>query len=302
MELCATPKNSQLIYDVGMHTGEDTEFFLKKGFRVIAFEADADLARSCERKFHEFIADGRLIIIRGAIVDRDTIKSGAEFITFYKNDDVSVWGTIHSVWADRNRVHQTTSTEVQVPVVDFAAILRQHGIPYYLKIDIEGADMICVEALREFQIKPDYLSIESDKTSYSAIRRELRVLSELGYTLFQAIEQSELYRVQVPPKPSREGQYADHTFPDGASGLFGRELPDRWLSFRQISIRYAVIRLGYFLVGEQGILPKRYFPGKWKLRALICRTLSLFTKAAVPGWYDTHARHSNAAVGGDTVK
>ncbi len=24
-----------LIYDVGMHTGEDTEFYLRKGFRVV---------------------------------------------------------------------------------------------------------------------------------------------------------------------------------------------------------------------------------------------------------------------------
>ena len=39
-----------LIYDVGMHKGEDTELYLKKGFRVIAFEADPDLVASARTK------------------------------------------------------------------------------------------------------------------------------------------------------------------------------------------------------------------------------------------------------------
>ena len=33
------PKYSDLIYDVGFHQGEDTAYYLKKGFRVVAFEA-----------------------------------------------------------------------------------------------------------------------------------------------------------------------------------------------------------------------------------------------------------------------
>jgi hypothetical protein len=28
-----------LIYDIGLHKGEDSEFYLKKGFRVVAIEA-----------------------------------------------------------------------------------------------------------------------------------------------------------------------------------------------------------------------------------------------------------------------
>ena len=30
---------NNLIYDVGLHKGEDSEFYLKKGFRVVAIEA-----------------------------------------------------------------------------------------------------------------------------------------------------------------------------------------------------------------------------------------------------------------------
>ena len=295
MGLHKTTKFSDLIYDVGMHTGEDTEYFLKKGFRVVAFEADPDLIQLCEEKFQSFIAEGKLIVVKGAIVSRDHIRSGADHVVFYKNRDVSVWGTIHSSWAERNRNHNTSSVEVRVGVVDFSETLQKYGVPHYLKVDIEGADMICVDSLRDFENKPDFISIESDKTSLEAIRHELSVLSQLGYTGFKAIEQSGLHLIQRPPKPAREGIYVDHQFVAGASGLFGDELPGKWLGLKSIRRKYTVINLGYYLVSERGILPKRYFPLKWQLRALICRILSLFTKAPVPGWYDTHARHSSAA-------
>ncbi len=37
-------KYDDLIYDVGMHKGEDADYYLKKGFRVIGFEAIPELA------------------------------------------------------------------------------------------------------------------------------------------------------------------------------------------------------------------------------------------------------------------
>jgi 16S rRNA A1518/A1519 N6-dimethyltransferase RsmA/KsgA/DIM1 with predicted DNA glycosylase/AP lyase activity len=62
-------KHPDLIYDVGMHTSEDTEFYLKKGFRVVAFEADPELAQRCREKFSAAIEQNRLVIVEGAIVN-----------------------------------------------------------------------------------------------------------------------------------------------------------------------------------------------------------------------------------------
>jgi hypothetical protein len=39
-------KHADLVYDVGFHQGEDTAFYLKKGFRVVAFEAHPRLAEN----------------------------------------------------------------------------------------------------------------------------------------------------------------------------------------------------------------------------------------------------------------
>ena len=54
-----TPKYDDLIYDVGLHKGEDAEFYLRKGFRVVAFEADPDLIAFCRERLKEFIDQGQ---------------------------------------------------------------------------------------------------------------------------------------------------------------------------------------------------------------------------------------------------
>ena len=97
-----TPKHNDLIYDVGLHKGEAFEFYLRKGFRVVAFEADPDLAASCRERLKEFIDDGQLTIVEGAIVDCKTAKSSESKVRFYKNLDNSVWGTILPTWSERN--------------------------------------------------------------------------------------------------------------------------------------------------------------------------------------------------------
>ena len=41
-------------------------------------------------------------------------------------------------------------TEIAAPVVDTGALLQQHGVPYYMKIDIEGNDLVPLKGLRSF--------------------------------------------------------------------------------------------------------------------------------------------------------
>jgi FkbM family methyltransferase len=292
-ELYDTLKHKDLVFDIGMHKGEDAEFYLRKGFRVVAFEADPDLVQSCSDRLKEYVDKKQLIIVAGAIVGSDVIRAGQKWVPFYRNNDVSVWGTVSADWAQRNARLGHSSTSIQVDVVDFSQIMQRHGVPHYMKIDIEGSDMVCVNALSQFRERPDYLSIESGKTDFAEIKREIEVLTELGYASFLAIEQSSITRTQIPPSPAREGTYIAHHFPEGSSGLFGLELQGEWKSRRRIVLEYLVIRLGYFLVGDDGIFKKWNFRGASKLRRVISRFLTLITRKPVPGWYDTHARLSS---------
>ena len=53
----------KLIFDVGAHKGEDTTFYLKKGFKVIAVEANPALAQGLRDRFQWAIEPGQLTVV-----------------------------------------------------------------------------------------------------------------------------------------------------------------------------------------------------------------------------------------------
>jgi FkbM family methyltransferase len=59
--------------------------------------------------------------------------------------DVPEWSSFDRAIASRDG---TAHRPVSVSVVPFSQLLAKHGVPYYLKIDIEGNDRLCVDALR----------------------------------------------------------------------------------------------------------------------------------------------------------
>lgn len=91
--LLATERVSNLIFDIGLHHGQDTDFYLKKGFRVVAFEADPGNAEFCRNRFARELADGRLTIVEGAITEN---SAGGE-VKFYRNPDHSLWGSTSEI-------------------------------------------------------------------------------------------------------------------------------------------------------------------------------------------------------------
>jgi len=160
MEGLKSSCDNGLIFDVGLHRGEDTEFYLKKGFRVVAIEASEALCREAEQRLSGAIAAGRLTIINRAVA-----ATPGE-VTFFENA-VSVWGTVVPSWAERNLRLGAPSIERKVQAVTLGSLIAEFGIPYYLKIDIEGMDRIALEALTETATRPKYVSIESEKISFT---------------------------------------------------------------------------------------------------------------------------------------
>lgn len=260
----------KLIFDVGAHKGEDTDFYLKKGFRVVAVEANPVLAQALRERFAAAIASGQLTLVEAAIAEQEGQ------VEFFQNE-TSVWGTIHESWAVRNEKMGARSVKIVVPAVRFDTLLREHGVPYYLKIDIEGADMLCVRALEQMPQRPRFLSIESNKTSWRELVGEFDALRRLGYSRFQLVNQAYV-PAQVEPQPVGEGNFANHRFPSGSTGLFGADLPGPWRTRQQTLWRYALIFLQYTFFGDN----------TWGSR-IAHRLPSGLRRLVVPGWYDTHA-------------
>jgi FkbM family methyltransferase len=271
-EICYGWKfRNHLIYDVGLHKGEDSEFYLKKGFRVVAIEALPALAEIAAQRLRAYLDSGQLVILNVAIAE----NNGP--LTFFENPDKSVWGTAYPEWAERYGRLGKTPIETHVQGTNFAEILSQHGIPYYLKVDIEGADILCLEALKRFDAKPKYVSIESSKTSWKSLCGEFALLKTLGFSRFKVVPQHATIS-QACPFPAREGRYVDHHFEGGASGLFGEETPGEWMCEAAAVRAYRSIFVKYKMFGEDSIARRH---------ALTERFLRRFGPAV--RWYDTHA-------------
>jgi len=260
-----------LIYDLGLHRGEDTQFYLAKGFRVVAIDANGELCAEASARFAPQVASGRLRILNRAI------SAQAGDVTFFRNAKRSEWGTIDPLWAERNLSKGAGSTCTVVEASTLAEVTREFGVPYFVKIDIEGLDLVALRSLAAAPARPKYVSIESEKTSFAALEAEFAALRELGYDRFKIVAQHDVPR-QLPPSPPLEGSYCDHVFERGASGLFGEEAPGAWVSAEAAIEAYRPIFARYRLIGD-GV----------DVRTRILRPLARAVGIGA-GWYDTHAR------------
>ncbi len=284
-ELLQTPIDESLIYDVGLHRGQDTDFYLKKGYRVIAFEAEPENAEFCRVRFAEAIADGRLTIVEGAITEEMPSDGGS--VKFYRNNDHTLWGSTQVDWAVRNEVVGTTNKVIGVPPVDFGKCLEKYGIPQYLKADIVGSETICLRALLAFENKPPYISIRLEKLVFQKLEYEFELLERNGYGAFKAVKQD--FHDIKPPLPSNNGAIY-HTFEEGASGPFGEDSPGKWKTLAGALSDYRMVFVKYWLFGDYSYLIQTE-----KGKKFIAQ-LERIVRRSIPGWYDTHARRGS--VGG----
>src|SRR5712691_10350418 len=163
-----------LIYDIGMHDGGDTAFYLSKGFHVVAVEANPVLVERARRQFAVDIEGGRLTILNVAVAPQ------AGPIEFWVNDKNEGWSSLERRAVSRQG---TSCHPMMVEGRPFRDILAEYGVPYYLKIDIELADHYCLDDLQPDD-RPHYVSIEA------VILEHLCRLHCLGYNAFKVIDQN----------------------------------------------------------------------------------------------------------------
>jgi FkbM family methyltransferase len=275
-DLLTTPLRRDLVFDVGMHRGEDTAFYLRKGFTVVGFEADPDLVQHNRRRFAAEIGAGKLVVVAGAVAD-----AGQESVAFYRHPTKTVWGTTDPDWAERN-AHRGESLRVEVPVVDFGASISEHGVPWFMKIDIEGADKLCLRLLARFQTRPAYVSIESEKHDWEELEAEFDLLEQLGFDRFAVAQQEGLHRRAAQTFHTVDGAVFRHRFEEHASGPFGADVTG-WGSREAAQRRYRRIFREYRLVGDRSRLHRT------RVGFVALKGAARLSGRPMPGWYDTHA-------------
>ena len=209
----------KLVFDIGMHVGQDTAFYLAKGFQVIAVEANPLLVEEAEVHFKNYIESGRLKILNIGIGDKEGV------FPFYVNQKYSEWSSFDKEIGSREGCKEV----IDIPMIPFEQLITRYGTPHFVKIDIEGNDFVVLQRLALTEARPKYISVENGWPYM------LDHLVTLGYNGFKFINQAKVQSMTCP-KPALEGDDIEWSFPWSSSGPFGEDTPGAWKSYEDILI------------------------------------------------------------------
>jgi FkbM family methyltransferase len=250
------PLEARHIFDVGMNNGDDSAYYLSTGCRVVAIEPNPILAQRARDRFRAEIARGQFTLEQVGIGDK------AGNIPFWVNEERDVFSSFDQARASRGGMK---CRRIEVECVTFETLLRKHGVPYYLKIDAEGAEVQCITSLQSF-VLPQYVSVEAESLEL------LLLLWQLGYRQFKLVDQMR-HNSRFPSfsneniisrLANRLCGYADRvknrkfrvTFPRGSSGPFGEDTSGCWKTVEEVAYDWLHFHFGH---SNRGSLA----PGTW---------------------------------------
>jgi FkbM family methyltransferase len=168
-----------LVFDIGAHVGDRTAAFRRLGARVVAIEPQPALVRTLRLLY------GRdpNVTIEAAAVGR----SPGSIDLNLNLDNPTVATASQDFIAAASHAHawqgQTWSKSVLVPMTSLDRLIAKHGVPAFIKIDVEGFE---AEVLAGLTRAVPALSFEFTTMQRDVAQACIGRCAELGYTAFNA--------------------------------------------------------------------------------------------------------------------
>lgn len=152
-------KPNDLVFDVGANVGSRTAVFLALGARVLAIEPQAACMEQLKARFGKHP--------RAAFYQGGVAAQSGELELHLSN--VNATSSFSPEWIERlkNRPgwegHRWYATQ-KVPVTTLDALIAEHGLPAFIKIDVEGYELPVLQGLSQavtalsFEYSPELLS------------------------------------------------------------------------------------------------------------------------------------------------
>ena len=160
-------RTGDLIFDIGANEGFKTDIFVRLGARVVAVEPDETGQNALTGKFRKFrISKCPVHIEAKAVSD----KKGSS--TFWVHESGSAKNTLNDKWVralatDNQRFGERIEFKQKrtVETVTLQNLIEDYGSPFFIKIDVEGAEQSVIAGLK--QAVP-YLSFEVNLPEFLA--------------------------------------------------------------------------------------------------------------------------------------
>lgn len=210
------------IYDLGSNNGDDLPYYLMKGLRVVAVEANPGLCDHIRQRFAEPLGTGQLVVVNAVLSN----QHHADPVTFYLHKFNHVLSQFPPPLDDNpaSETYRGNYHPIQLGAVTPADVVRAHGEPHYIKIDVETYDEAILANLFAAGIRPPYISAESHSIDVFA-----SLVAVGGYRRFKLVDGGSVpdrYANHVVETPI--GQML-HNFPYHSAGPYGEDIPGDWL-------------------------------------------------------------------------
>lgn len=195
-----------LVFDIGANQGRLSEEFLRLGHRVVAVEPNPELAATIRRRYRRVIVEQAAI---GAAAGTATLRVG-------RHDGHS---TISDEWAATGPDRYTGT--VDVPVTTVRELVARHGMPAFVKIDVEGYEP---EVLTGMDCRVGLISFEYQCAAPHLAERCLDRLEQLGYAQFARSEGEDHVSVEWAGRAAVSREIATHAslHPESYGDIYAR--------------------------------------------------------------------------------
>lgn len=216
--------DSKIVYDFGANNGSNIPYYLLRFDKVIAIEANPELAKYICNKYSEYIESKRLFVENCAVSDENNK------IDFY--------------------VHKTNNVLSQLPkpenVDDFdiisimcvkpSEIIKKYGEAEYVKIDVEHSDAKILHEIFSAGIFPNYISAEIHDISIFSLLTYTDV-----YTSFKILDGKSISDIYKNVDVSG----ISYSFPFHSAGPMFEDIDQKPLNKTELFNKLSIVGLGW---------------------------------------------------------
>ena len=143
-------KKGDLIFDIGANVGQKTDVFLRLGAKVVAAEADPVNQEVLQQRFLAFRLWKKPVAIIGKAV---SAEAGSQIL--WIDEPGSAKNTLSPKWVETlrsdasrfgKRLQFAEVREVETTTLE--ELIGSYGLPFYVKIDVEGHEVSVLRGLR----------------------------------------------------------------------------------------------------------------------------------------------------------
>jgi FkbM family methyltransferase len=168
-----------LIFDVGANCGKKTDVFLKLGAHVVAVEPDEANLRILSRKYRGALGNRPVTIVAMAV--SDSIRTEKLWVTA-PGDGLNTLSEkwVRTLKGNVAKFGKSVDFPCQrdVPTTTLASLIESHGVPDYIKIDVEGHEP---QVLRGLNAPVKAVSFEANLPEFGPEAAEcIGILSRLS--------------------------------------------------------------------------------------------------------------------------